>query len=223
MLSATALSSYLNDHLASATGEVAFFQRVASSHAGTDRGPELRRMAQESAVDRDALVELMRRLDVPRGRVPVALGWAAEKLGRLKTNGSLLHRTPATDLVEIDGLRAAVATKLARWQVLRALATQDDRLGRPRVEELEELLERTQTQAQALYEMHLRLAQQVFTGGDGAVDTAGSAAEAAAGTSAGTSARTSAGTAPGTAAGTSGGTSPHEPGGGSALKGDLAQ
>ncbi|HET9861460.1 MAG TPA: hypothetical protein VFQ19_16910, partial [Nocardioidaceae bacterium] len=63
------------------------------------------------------------------------------------------------DLVELEGLRGAVAGKIAAWQVLRALAMHDDRLTK---EEFEVLLDRADDQSQRLYKLHLQVAQAQF-------------------------------------------------------------
>jgi hypothetical protein len=65
-----------------------------------------------------------------------------------------------TDLVELEGLRVAVATKINALQVLRAIAVQDSRLDKERVEAL---LERAQEQADRLYRLHLQVAQELST------------------------------------------------------------
>ena len=54
--------------------------------------------------DVDSLQEVMDRLDVKPDRVKEAMGWTAEKLGRLKLNGQLLGYSPLSRLVELEGL-----------------------------------------------------------------------------------------------------------------------
>ena len=53
--------------------------------------------------DVDALRDLMARLGVKPDRVKEAMGWTAEKLGRLKLNGQLLGYSPLSRLVELEG------------------------------------------------------------------------------------------------------------------------
>ncbi len=119
------LSVYLNNHLAAATGGVELSRRVAKQHGGTDRGAELARLAEEMVQDRNALRDLMRRLGAEENKAMAALGWAGEKLGRLKPNGELVRRSPVSDIIELEGLRAGTAAKLAGWQVLRAVGVHD--------------------------------------------------------------------------------------------------
>jgi hypothetical protein len=150
------LSTYLNDHLTLATAGIELLRRAAGSHP-EDRAQELTRLRDEARGDLESLRSLMRRLEVPESRPMAALGWLGEKAGRLKPNGYLLRRSPLADVIELEGLRAAVQGKLACWQVLRAITVHDDRVG---AEELETLIERAQDQAARLYRLHLQAVQQ---------------------------------------------------------------
>jgi len=150
------LATYLNDHLAAATGGVELVRRAAGNHAG-ERGAELARLADEIAEDREALRDLMRRLEVPESTVKKAAGWLGEKTGRLKPNDHLLTRSPLSDVLEVEMMRAGTAARICGFQVLRAVAVEDPRLTR---EELEHLIERAEDQAERLYKIHLQLAQE---------------------------------------------------------------
>ncbi len=46
----------------------------------------------------------MAALGVPQDRVKNAMGWGAEKLGRLKPNGQLTGYSPLSRMVELKGL-----------------------------------------------------------------------------------------------------------------------
>lgn len=150
------LSIYLNDHLAAATAGVELADRVAGQHQG-ERGEELARLAEEIRADREALRELMRRFEVGEDPVKTAAGWLGEKAGRLKPNAHLLRRSPLSDVLELEALRAGTAARIAGFQVLRAVAVHDGRASR---EELERLLDRAQDQSERLYRIHLQLAQE---------------------------------------------------------------
>ena len=82
------VATYLNDHLAAATAGVELIRRAAGNHGG-ERGAELSRLADEIAEDREALRDLMKRLDVAESSVKKAAGWLGEKAGRLKPNDHL--------------------------------------------------------------------------------------------------------------------------------------
>ena len=154
---------YLNDHLTGASGGVELFRRVARAHEGTDVGVELSALTVDIEQDRNTLKLLMRRLDVRENRPMAMMGKVGERVGRLKPNGYLVRRSPLADVVELEGLRDAVAAKMAGWQVLRAVAVHDQRVTR---EELEDLLARAQDQADRLYRLHMRVTEQLLAGAE---------------------------------------------------------
>ncbi|MEU9079257.1 hypothetical protein [Kitasatospora sp. NPDC048538] len=116
------LALYLNDHLAGAYGGAALARRIAREHPDT---PELWRLATEITEDRDTLVGLMRALGVRPRWHRMLLGTAAEKAGRLKLNGRVVRRSPLSDLLEAEAMRAGVQGKIALWRALRATAASD--------------------------------------------------------------------------------------------------
>lgn len=58
------LSIYLNDHLAGATVGRELARRMAGSNRDNDYGPFLAQLAREVDEDREALLELMRALEI---------------------------------------------------------------------------------------------------------------------------------------------------------------
>jgi hypothetical protein len=151
------LAIYLNDHLAAATAGVALFRRVSRSGTDVKTVAELTSLTDEVVSDRDALRQLMRRLSVMERRPMEALGWFGEKLGRLKLNGRLLSRSPLSDVIEMEGLRLSVQSKLGCWRVLRALADHDPRLA---TQELDTLVRRAEDQARRIDVLHHQAAEQ---------------------------------------------------------------
>jgi hypothetical protein len=154
------LAIYLNDHLGASTAGVELIGRAAGNHVG-ERGDQLARLADEIAEDREALRGLMKRLDVAESLMKTAAGWLGEKAGRLKTNGHVVTRSPLSDVLEIEMLRAGTAARICGFQVLRAVTVDDLRVGK---EEIENLLERAQDQGRRLYKIHLQLAQERLAG-----------------------------------------------------------
>lgn len=154
------LAVYLNDHLAASTAGVELARRAAKSHDG-ERGEELSRLADEIAEDREALRDLMKRLDVSESTVKAAAGWLGEKAGRLKPNDHLVSRSPLSDVLEIEMLRTGTAARIAGFQALRAVAVHDSRVTK---EELETLIDRADDQAERLYRIHIQLAQENLAG-----------------------------------------------------------
>lgn len=150
------LATYLNDHLTGATGGLELFQRVAKSYAGTESGGELARLADEVSEDRDRLRRLMSSLGIRENRPLMAAAWLAEKAGRLKPNGYVVRRSPLSNVVELEGLRVAVAAKTGGWQVLRLAADYDPRIP---TELVDSLIERAEDQAARLKRLHLGAAE----------------------------------------------------------------
>jgi hypothetical protein len=114
------LKIYLQDHLAGATAGLELARRSAGSNDGSPLGDFLDGIAEELVEDREILTEIMDALDVPQDKVKNALGWGAEKLGRLKPNGQLTGYSPLSRLVELEGLTVGVRGKLSLWENLRA-------------------------------------------------------------------------------------------------------
>lgn len=131
------LGIYLNDHIAGSTAGLALFRRTAGAHRGTPLGDALTRLAQEVEEDRHALLAVTRALGVPVRRYKVAAGWVVERVGRLKSNGRLVRRSPLSGVLELEALVIAVEGKAAGWRTLRALADDEPRLDPRRLDELQ--------------------------------------------------------------------------------------
>ncbi|MFK0045944.1 hypothetical protein ACIQU4_17825 [Streptomyces sp. NPDC090741] len=99
-------------------------------------------------------------LDIPVMRNRIALGWLAEKAGRLKLNGRLVSRSPLSDVLELEAMRLGVEGKACAWRSLAALADTDPRIDGARVQEP---LRRAERQIRSLEALRLEQAAQVFT------------------------------------------------------------
>lgn len=130
------LHVYLRDHFAAATGGVELAKRIAGAHRQRPDGDQLARLALDVADDRDALVQIMYAVGATPDRAKAALATAGERLGRLKLNGSVVRRSPLSDVVELEMLRLGTQGKAAAWRTLRAVAAQDERLDAARLDEL---------------------------------------------------------------------------------------
>jgi len=153
------LGIYLNDHLAGATGGLELVRRAAAGQQGSPSAPALQHLAEEIEHDRDALLEIMKTLEVPVRQYKVYAAWAAEKVGRLKLNGHLLARSPLSSLVELEALRLGVEGKASLWRTLRQAAANEPRLNTTR---LDELLAAAEEQIATLEQMRVQTAAQVF-------------------------------------------------------------
>ncbi|MFC9792745.1 transaldolase [Streptomyces sp. NPDC127584] len=146
------LAIYLNDHYSGATGGLELFRRAAQAQKGTEAGEALSELARQIDEDRDALARIMSDLGVDIRHSKVAMGWLAEKAGRLKPNGHLFSRSPLSDVLERESMFLGVQGKAACWRTLRALADTDERLSADR---LDALAERAARQSATLEELRL--------------------------------------------------------------------
>jgi hypothetical protein len=115
------LAIYLNDHLAWSTLGLDLARRALGNNRGSELGAFLERLVEEIREDRRSLEELMDRLEIGRDRPKLVGAWAAEKIGRLKLNGSLLSYSSLSRLVELEWLSLGVEGKRCLWQALEDL------------------------------------------------------------------------------------------------------
>ncbi len=153
------LATYLNEHLFGSTAGLDLFRRVARSHRGTELGVRVQRLADEVETDRDELLGIMADLDVTPSRLRVAVGHTVERLGRLKPNGTVIRRSPLTDLLEIEALRVAVLAKATGWEVLREVSAREPRLSRDKVSDL---LDRAHDQRERVAALHLEVGRRTL-------------------------------------------------------------
>ncbi|MFD6798758.1 transaldolase [Streptomyces cyaneofuscatus] len=157
------LAIYLNDHYAGATGGLELFRRAAQASTDAAGGTALADLAQQVEEDRDALARIMTDLGVPTSQSKAAMGWLAEKAGRLKPNGHILTRSPLSDLLETESMLLGVLGKAACWRTLRILAESDDRLP---ADHLDTLLERAEQQSATLEELRSAAASRTLSSED---------------------------------------------------------
>jgi hypothetical protein len=157
----TRLATYLNDHLAGAVAGHGLAARAAASNRGNQYGAALAGIVREIEEDAESLKDLMDRLDVHADRVKLALGWAGEKVGRLKLNGQVLGYSPLSRLVELEGLMLGVSGKRALWQALRKVFGDED--PRLRGIDFEQLVERARTQRATLEQLRRKAAVEALS------------------------------------------------------------
>ena len=116
------LATYLNDHLGGSTFGVELVRRSAAENQGSELGAFLSQLADEIDADRKALKAIMAELGVKADRAKVAVGWAAEKMGRLKPNAQLRGYSPLSPVVELEGLLVGIQGKLSLWRALAEVA-----------------------------------------------------------------------------------------------------
>ena len=156
------LAIYLNDHLAGSTGALELARRARSANRRTPFEAAFDRLAAEIEEDREALLDVMRRLGVARDPVKEWAGWLAEKAGRLKLNGRLTGYSPLSRVLELELLALGVEGKRALWRALREVAAGDARLDGV---DLGELLGRAERQRRLVEQQRLRAARLAFEPG----------------------------------------------------------
>ncbi|MFD5629185.1 transaldolase [Streptomyces sp. NPDC127072] len=153
------LGIYLNDHLSGATAGLELFRRAAQAQKGRPDDAALKELTRAVKEDRDSLTQIMTDLGISPDQSKVALGWLAEKAGRLKPNGHLFSRSPLSDVLEAESMLLGVQGKAACWKTLRALAETDDRLY---AEHLDTLLERAEHQSAMLEAIRIAAATRTL-------------------------------------------------------------
>lgn len=113
------LAVYLNDHLAGSAGAIELVRRSAREHSGTELGRFMSELEGEIEADRATLKSVMDQVGARPDPLKLAVGWVAEKLGRLKLNGQLLGRSPLTPMIELEALVVGIHGKLVLWRALR--------------------------------------------------------------------------------------------------------
>ena len=109
---------YLNDHLAGSTVGRELAQRALGSNRGNEFGGPLERLATEIDEDRETLRAIIAALGIREDPVKRAGALIAERVGRLKLNGSIRTYSPLSRLVELEGLSLGVEGKRGLWKVL---------------------------------------------------------------------------------------------------------
>ncbi len=153
------LGIYLNDHLAGAIVGRELAKRCRSSNRANDLGRYLTTFLEELRADETALRRVIAAVGVREDPVKKALGWLAEKAGRLKLNGRIVTYSELSRLEEIEGLCIAVEAKRSLWRLLRDMASRDPRL---RAVDLPSLEDRAARQRTALEVHRLRAAARAF-------------------------------------------------------------
>jgi hypothetical protein len=159
MIDKARLGTYLQDHYAGSSAGIELFRRAAQQQSDPVARTELTAMIEEVENDRATLQRFLAAVGKNPDPLKNAGAWVAEKLSRLKPNGELLHRSPLSDVVELEALRIAVEGKAAGWRVLRRLAEDEDLFDKS---ELDRLLSSVANQVDRLEKLRMAAAERVF-------------------------------------------------------------
>jgi hypothetical protein len=153
------LTVYLRDHYAGSAAGLALVQRCRRANPDTELDQVLAGIEAEIEEDRRSLRDMMSRLGVSPSEFKAAIGTLSEFVGRLKSNGRIVGRSPSSTVVELEGLAAGILTKGNLWRSLRAAAPQHPDLD---ASELERLMERADDQLQRVNAAHDGAAAHAF-------------------------------------------------------------
>ena len=123
------LKIYLSDHLAGATAGYELAKRSLSNNGDNDLGSYLRTLVKELEADKISLEQVISRVGGSKSRVKVTAAWTAEKIGRLKMNGSIIAYSDLSRLLEVEGLCLGVEGKLSLWRALKQTAASNSLLA----------------------------------------------------------------------------------------------
>ena len=112
------LRIYLNDHYAGSVVGIELAKRARDHNEGTELGDALAGIVERIERSRNDLREVMQELSVTPDPVKQAIGWVGEKLARLKMNGQITGYSPASRLIELEGLTLGVSGQVKLWRAL---------------------------------------------------------------------------------------------------------
>jgi hypothetical protein len=122
------LRIYLDDHSALMVGEIELARRCQSSNRRTPLGNFLERLEVEIQAQQSVVRDVMRRVGGTESVIKKGAAWAAEKLGRLKLNDTLITYSKLSRVIELETLAMAAQQRAALWDNLAAVAANDQRL-----------------------------------------------------------------------------------------------
>jgi hypothetical protein len=148
-----AMDVYLNDHLAGAMLGSDLAKQIRDQNENTPLGELMQSLAPQIEEDRQTLTGLMQRMDISTSPVKQAGAWVTEKVSRAKFGGLASGEPQLGTFMAIESLAFGVLGKLSLW---RALAQVADEYPAIASVDLNELIDRAQTQYDRLE--HQRLA-----------------------------------------------------------------
>ena len=160
MLAKKALDVYLNDHLAGAVAAVEMIEQSREQNEGTELGAFLESLGADVRADREALEQLMQKLQIGTSPVKQASTWVGEKLGRLKFVTAAGTRQELRSMLELEVIHLGVQGKHALWRALEQVADRDARIEST---DLKTLQERAERQLASIEERRLAMARAAFS------------------------------------------------------------
>ena len=137
------IATYLNDHLAGATGAVELLEHLEKEHADTEVGRLAAELRADVEADRQTLESLMDRLQVARSRTRRAAAWLGEKAAELKLRLDDPKGGSLRLFESLEALSLGIEGKKSLWRALAAAAEEAPHL---RAADYEDLIRRAEEQ-----------------------------------------------------------------------------
>lgn len=157
------LATYLNDHLAGATGALELLSHLEEAYAGTPLGAMLEQLHTDIEANRQQLEHLIERLQIDVSAPRKVSAWLGEKLVYLKLQ---LDDTTTGDMRLFEGLEAlalGIQGQRALWNAL-AIASEAE----PGLQgvDYDRLIQSAEHQYRRVEEQRLEAARQALTATD---------------------------------------------------------
>ena len=121
-MATNSLGVYLADHLAGSQTALELLARLAARYAGHELGSFFQKLRIDVEEDQRALLRIVDRVGSSgSGGVKRALGWAAEKLTRVKLGVQTRDRDPLALFEALEILALGIAGKRGLWRALREI------------------------------------------------------------------------------------------------------
>ena len=154
------LDVYLNDHLAGSMMGRELARQLESQNDGTPLGERMGSIATAIEADSEVLKDLMERLGTTANPVKQGVTWLTEKVARLKFSGATTGDRELGTFLALETLSLGVEGKRSLWQ---ALATIVDEQPALKTIDLDDLIQRAETQRDSLEQERLALAPNTLS------------------------------------------------------------
>jgi len=154
------IATYLNDHLAGATGAVELLEHLEKEHADTEVGRLASGLRADVEADRQTLKSLMDGLQVSQSRSRKAAGWLGEKAAELKLRLDDLGSGSLRLFESLEILSLGIEGKRSLWQALAAASEEAPHL---RAADYEDLIRRAEEQRGRVEAARMAAARRALT------------------------------------------------------------
>jgi len=165
-MATNALTTYLQDHLAGSVAAIEILDALRDQQAHGSIGSFAAAILEEVERDRETLESLIKRMGGGASAVKETTAWIGARFKRLRMRHSLSEDFGALEALEIIAL--GILGKKALWDALAALRDMDGPLGEL---DLEQLMERANTQHALVEARRVEMARKVLGAAGREVET----------------------------------------------------